>query len=276
VTLIVRKEPGGLKRYLHLGTGNYNPTTARLYTDFSLFTVNDELGADVSELFNLLTGYSRQTEYRKLLVAPVNMRQRITALIENEARAAKEGRPARLLFKMNSLVDPDMIRALYDASRAGVKIDLIIRGICCLRPALDGLSENIRVVSVIGRFLEHSRAYYFANGGADGGPAIYLGSADLMQRNLDRRVEVLFPIEDPELRASIRDDILEVDLRDRVKAWELNSDGSWTRVKPIVDETPINAQQHFLEVRRQLTLEESTQIPDAKFSPATIFPPLSV
>jgi polyphosphate kinase len=277
MTLIVRKEPGGLRRYLHLGTGNYNPTTARIYTDFSLFTVNEELAADVSELFNLLTGYSRQTEYRKLLVAPVNMRQRLTALIENEAHAARQGRPARLLFKMNSLVDPDMICSLYDASRAGVKIDLIIRGISCLRPGVEGMSENIRVVSIVGRFLEHSRAYYFENGGEGGeAAALYLGSADIMQRNLDRRVEVLFPIEDAELRRSIRDDILEMDLRDTLKSWELQPDGSWTRVARSDDAEPISAQLHFLDVRREIVDSDAGKIQEVKFAPASIFPKLPV
>jgi polyphosphate kinase len=270
ITLIVRNEPGGLKRYLHLGTGNYNPTTARIYTDFSLFTANDEIASDVSELFNLLTGYSRQTTYRKLLVAPVNMRERLTELIRAEARAARDGKSARLIFKMNSLVDPDMISELYDASRAGVKVDLIVRGICCLRPGVPGMSENIRVISIVGRFLEHSRAYYFENG-SDGGHAIYVGSADLMQRNLDRRVEVLFPIEDPALRHVIRDEVLEMDLRDTQKAWELNADGSWHRLAINGGETPFNSQQHFIDIRLEPEVE-LPKIPEARFLPATVFP----
>jgi polyphosphate kinase len=245
VTLIVRKEAGGIRRYLHLGTGNYNATTARIYTDFSMMTAREDLASDVSELFNLLTGYSRQRKYRKLLVAPVNMRDRLTALIEREAKHAQSGRPARLLFKMNSLNDPQMIRSLYGASRAGVKIDLIVRGMCCLRPGVAGISENIRVTSIVGRFLEHSRAYYFHNGGRT--PSLYLGSADLMNRNLSRRIEVLFPVEDSALRRHIRDNILEVSLRDNVQARLLKPDGTWVRIKPHKGETPFSSQDYFMD-----------------------------
>jgi polyphosphate kinase len=245
VTLIVRKEAGGIKRYLHLGTGNYNATTARIYTDFSLMTAGEDLATDVSELFNLLTGYSRQRKYRKLLVAPVNMRDKLTTFIEREAKHAASGRPARLLFKMNALNDPQMIRSLYMASRAGVKIDLIVRGTCCLRPGIPGISDNIRVISIIGRFLEHSRAYYFHNGGRT--PSLYLGSADLMTRNLSRRIEVLFPVEDAALRRHIRDNILEVSLRDNVQARLLRPDGSWIRIRPIKGERPFNSQEEFMK-----------------------------
>jgi polyphosphate kinase len=203
------------------------------------------------------------------------MRQRLTEMIANEGAKAQAGRPARLLFKMNSLVDPDIICALYDASRAGVKVDLIVRGICCLRPGVEGMSDNIRVVSVVGRFLEHSRAYYFENGSEDGKrPALYLGSADLMQRNLDRRVEVLFPIEDPELLTSIRDEILEVELHDTMKAWQLSSEGSWMRVEPKDGAEQVSAQLRFLEVRREVIDAEAAKIPEVKFAPASIFPPL--
>jgi polyphosphate kinase len=245
VTLIVRKEAGQIRRYLHLGTGNYNATTARIYTDFSIFTAREDLATDVSELFNLLTGYSRQRKYRKLLVAPVNMRDRLTYFIEREAKHAAAGRPARLLFKMNALNDPQMIRALYAASRAGVKIDLIVRGTCCLRPGVPGISENIRVVSIIGRFLEHSRAYYFHNGGRT--PSLYLGSADLMTRNLSRRIEVLFPVEDAGLRRHIRDRILEISLRDNVQARMLKPDGSWVRVRAQKGEPRISSQEIFMQ-----------------------------
>jgi len=245
VTLIVRKEGGQIKRYLHLGTGNYNATTARIYTDFSLMTAREDLATDVSELFNLLTGYSRQRKYRKLLVAPVNMRDRLTYFIEREVRHAIAGRPARLLFKMNALNDPQMIRSLYEASRAGVKIDLIVRGTCCLRPGVAGISDNIRVISIVGRFLEHSRAYYFHNGGRT--PSLYLGSADLMTRNLSRRIEVLFPIEDAALRRHIRDNILEVALRDNVQARALRPDGSWVRIKPQKGEKPFSSQEMFMD-----------------------------
>ena len=245
VTLIVRKEASGIRRYLHLGTGNYNATTARIYTDFSLMTAREDLASDVSELFNLLTGYSRQRKYRKLLVAPVNMRDRLTAFIEREAKHAISGRPARLLFKMNALNDPQMIRSLYAASRAGVKIDLIVRGMCCLRPGIPGISDNIRVISIVGRFLEHSRAYYFHNGGRT--PSLYLGSADLMTRNLSRRIEVLFPVEDAGLRRHIRDNILEAALQDTVQSRVLKPDGTWVRIKPQKGEKPFSSQSQFMD-----------------------------
>ncbi|MDR3709967.1 MAG: polyphosphate kinase 1 [Capsulimonadaceae bacterium] len=244
VALIVKKERNGIRRYLHLGTGNYNPTTARIYTDFSLFTASEELASDVSDVFNLLTGYSLQHEYRKLLVAPVNMRARLTQMIEREAEHARAGRPARIIFKMNALVDPQMIRSLYAAAQAGVQVDLLVRGICCLRPGVSGVSERIRVISIVGRFLEHSRAYYFHNGGDT--PQLYLGSADLMQRNLDRRVEILFPIESPNLLAYVRDDVLEVSLADTAQARRLMPDGVWVRVRPPEGEEPFSAQDWFL------------------------------
>ena len=192
ITLVVRREDGGLRRYLHLATGNYNAVTAGIYTDCGLLTCDPEMGADATELFNTLTGYSTQRSYRSLLVAPGSMRERIEELIEREIEHAQAGRGGRLIFKMNALVDDRLIRQLYQASQAGVQIDLIIRGICCLRPGLPGVSENIRVISIVGRFLEHSRIYYFGNGGE---PEVYLGSADLMPRNLDRRVEIIFPVQ---------------------------------------------------------------------------------
>jgi polyphosphate kinase len=244
VALVVRKEQGGaLRRYVHLGTGNYNPITARIYTDLSLFTARPDIAADVSELFNHLTGYSRQRRYRKLLVAPVNMRERLMQMIAREAEWARRGRPARLILKTNTLSDTLIIRALYDAAQAGVQIDLIVRGVCCLRPGVPGVSENIRVVSVIGRFLEHSRIYYFHNAGRF---QIYCGSADLMRRNLDRRVEVLFPIEDRTLKQHIRDEILEIYLRDNVNAHELQPDGSYVRLHPAEGEASFSAQDWFL------------------------------
>jgi len=244
VALVVRKEQGGaLRRYVHLGTGNYNPITARIYTDLSLFTARPDIAADVSELFNHLTGYSRQRRYRKLLVAPVNMRERLMQMIAREAEWARRGRPARLILKTNTLSDTLIIRALYDAAQAGVQIDLIVRGVCCLRPGVPGVSENIRVVSVIGRFLEHSRIYYFGNAGRF---QIYCGSADLMRRNLDRRVEVLFPVEDRTLKQHIRDEILEIYLRDNVNAHELQPDGSYVRLHPAEGEASFSAQDWFL------------------------------
>ncbi len=244
VALVVRKEQGGgLRRYVHLGTGNYNPTTARIYTDISLFTARPDIASDVSELFNHLTGYSRQRRYRKLLVAPVNMRERLLQMIAREADWARRGKPARLILKTNTLSDIPIIRALYAAAQAGVKIDLIVRGACCLRPGVPGVSENIRVVSIVGRFLEHSRIYYFHNGGRY---QIYCGSADLMRRNLDRRVEVLFPVEDAALKKQIRDDMLEVYLKDTVNATVLQPDGSYVPRRPAEGETPFSAQAWFL------------------------------
>lgn len=242
LTLIVRREHDGLRRYAHLGTGNYNATTARVYTDMGLLTCRPDICADVADVFNSLTGYSRQVSYRKLLVAPVNIRTCLKLLIEREIVHAQEGRGGRLVFKSNALVDPKIIRLLYQASQAGVQIDLLIRGICCLRPDVPGLSENIHVRSIIGRFLEHSRIYYFANAG---NPEIYLGSADLMQRNLDRRVETLFPIEDSALAEQIHDDILTTYLHDNVRAHVLQADGSYLRATPDNDTVPLDSQAYF-------------------------------
>ena len=247
VALVVRKERDGtLRRYCHLGTGNYNPATARVYTDLSFLTSRPDIGADVSELFNLLTGYSRQKRYRKLLVAPVNMRERLMQMIDREAAHARKGRPARLILKTNTLSDEPIIRALYAAAQVGVQIDLIVRGVCCLRPGVPGVSDTIRVVSIVGRFLEHSRVYYFHNGGK---PEIYLGSADLMRRNLDRRVEVLFPLENPALKKQMRDDVLEIYLKDTVRAHELSAEGEYRRVRPAPGQPPFSAQDYFLRQR---------------------------
>ncbi len=221
--LLVRREAGHSKMYAHVGTGNYNPTTARQYTDLGLFTDDPEICQDISELFNYLTGYSKQTVYRKLLVAPLNLREGLVKRIRKEARHKREG---RIIFKLNHLVDPEVIEALYSASGAGVKIDLLCRGVCCLRPGVPDMSENIRVYSLVGRFLEHSRVYYFAN---DGQPEVMIGSADCMRRNLDRRIEVLVPIEDPVLKTLIKSRILDIYLRDTVKTWELGSDGAYSR-----------------------------------------------
>ncbi len=243
VALVVRKEGEHIRRYIHLGTGNYNAATAQAYEDMGLFTCDPDICADATDLFNYLTGYSAKKEYRKLLVAPVNMRQRFEALIERETEHHKAGRPAHLIFKLNALVDKSIIQKLYLASQAGVKVDLIVRGICCLRPGIKGLSENIRVISILGRFLEHSRVYYFENAGD---PQIYLGSADLMPRNLDRRVEVLFPIEDPRNIRYIRQQMLDTYLRDNTSVRQMNSDGSYTRILPAKDEPAVNAQQIFL------------------------------
>jgi len=227
--LVVRRDLDGIRRYVHLGTGNYNPATARIYTDLSYFTCRPEFGEDASALFNLLTGYSQGHDWKKLNVAPMRLADRLFGLIAREAEHAEAGRPARIIAKMNSLVDPRAIEALYAASRAGVVIDLIVRGICCLRPGVPGVSENIRVISIVDRFLEHSRITHFQNGDA---PEVYLASADWMPRNFRRRVEILFPIEDPRLRSRIVDGILKASLLDNVKARELRADGTYQRVAP--------------------------------------------
>jgi polyphosphate kinase len=226
--LVVRREADGIRRYIHLGTGNYNSKTARTYTDLGLFTCSPSIGADVSDLFNSLTGFSRQRLYRKLLVAPANMRDRFAELIEREVGHARAGRPARIIAKMNALADPDLIAGLYAASEAGVEIDLIIRGICCLRPGVPGVSERIRVLSIIGRFLEHSRIWYFAN---DGAPEYFFGSADWMTRNFDRRVEAVAPVEDAALHPRIHS-LLETCLVDNRQAWELTPNGTWRQRSP--------------------------------------------
>jgi polyphosphate kinase len=243
LALIVRREADALKRYVHIGTGNYNPVTARVYTDLGLFTANEQVGADATELFNYLTGFSRQTEYRRLLVAPVNMRARMVALIEREIENHKEGRPARIVAKVNSLTDTKLIRSLYEASQAGVPIDLIVRGVCALRPGVPGLSDTINVVSIVGRFLEHSRIFYFSNSGEED---IYIGSADWMLRNLDRRVELLVPIDDARLKKHLKEDILDLCLGDNVKARRLLPDGTYERVVREDGEKRIEAQGHFM------------------------------
>ncbi|HEU5378143.1 MAG TPA: polyphosphate kinase 1 [Ktedonobacteraceae bacterium] len=243
VALVVRREADGLHRYAHYATGNYNTGTARVYEDLGLLTCRPELCADTSALFNLLTGYSRQSSYRKLLVAPLGLRAGMIERIEREIAIQQKYSNGQLIFKMNSLVDPRIIAALYRASQAGVQIDLIVRGMCCLRPGVPGLSETIRVRSIVGRFLEHSRIYYFGNGGNE---EIYLGSADMMQRNLDGRVETLFPIEDPVLRAALRDNLLKRLLADTVNAHELQSDGRYIRVLSDPGEPPFDAQAWFL------------------------------
>ncbi len=226
LALIVRREGDALNRYVHVATGNYNPTTSRIYTDIGILTADEEIGADATNLFNYLTGYSRYSNYNCLLVAPVNLRGRMTKLIEREAANAAAGKSARIIAKVNSLTDLDIMRALYAASQAGVSIDLIVRGVCMLKPGVPGVSENIRVRSVVGRFLEHSRIYYFENGGD---AEVFIGSADWMARNLDRRVEVVTPVKSAELRKYLKEVVLETYLRDNVKARELQPDGSYTR-----------------------------------------------
>ncbi|ETX05842.1 MAG: hypothetical protein ETSY2_20600, partial [Candidatus Entotheonella gemina] len=226
--LVIRKEADGIQRYMHMGTGNYNPLTGRLYTDLSFFTYDPAIGADCSDLFNALTGYSLKTAYRKLIVAPW-MRQALIQRIEREICRHHEHGDGYIAFKMNSLVDPQCIQTLYRASQAGVKIDLQVRGICCLRPGVPGMSETISVTSIVGRFLEHARIYYFRNGEQH---EVLAGSADLMQRNLDRRVEILFPIENAHLRDRIINDILAIHQQDNVQARRLLPDGRYERLPP--------------------------------------------
>lgn len=228
IVMVVRREHDRIMRYVHIGTGNYNPKTARLYTDFGLFSCREELGADVTDVFNFLTGYSRQKSYRQLLVAPVNMRDRFLQLIHREIENAQNGLSGRIVAKMNSLVDPQIIATLYEASRAKVQIDLIIRGVCCLRPGLKDISENIRVLSIIGRFLEHSRVFYFHNNGEE---EIYIGSADWMRRNLDRRVEVITPVQELDIAKDLQE-VLGIMLADNRQAWELQADGSYIQRTP--------------------------------------------
>ncbi len=242
IALVVRKEGDQIRRYVHLATGNYNAFTAQVYEDVGMFTVDDDIGADATDLFNYLTGYSAKDDYRKLLVAPINLRQGMMDMIQQEISVHQRGGPGHLIFKMNSLVDPPMIQALYQASMAGVKVDLVVRGICCLRPGIPKISENIRVLSVVGRFLEHSRIYYAHNAGNE---KILLGSADLMQRNINRRVEVLFPVQDRQFIRYLRDDVLETYLSDNVKARQLNTDGTYSRVLAKEGEAPKNS-QHWL------------------------------
>ena len=248
VAMVVRREGDVIRRYVQLSTGNYNAVTAHLYTDLSLFTADEEIGADATDLFNYLTGYSAKSDYRKLLVAPINLRKRLEQFVKREIEHARAGREARLIFKVNSLIDPRLIRLLYEASQAGVKVDLLVRGICCLRPGIPGVSENIRVVSVVGRFLEHSRVFYFRNGGED---EVYLGSADLAQRNLNRRVEVLFPVEKPVLMRHIRDKILAIYLADNVQSRVMNADGSYTRVVPADGAKAVSSQAWLLKHARK-------------------------
>jgi len=248
VLMVVRRDDDQIRHYVHLGTGNYHPKTARLYTDLGLFTCNKKVTNEVATLFNTLTGMSDFRGFEKLMVAPFELANRILRLIHAETENARKGLPARIFAKMNALVDRETIEALYEASAAGVKIDLVIRGICCLRPGIPGVSENIRVVSIVGRYLEHSRIFYFEN---NGHPRIYLGSADLMPRNLFRRVEVLFPVEDSVLKKRITECVISVYMKDNVKARVLASDGSHHRPELKDGELPVSSQQMFMELAHQ-------------------------
>jgi len=245
IALVVRREGERLARYVHLSTGNYNAGTALAYTDLGLFTVDPDIGEDATQLFNYLTGYAHPREFRRLLVAPVNLRERLVELVDREADHARAGRGGHLVFKMNALADERMIEALVRAARAGVQIDLLVRGICCLRPEIAGATERVRVRSIVGRFLEHSRIFWFRNGGAE---EVYLGSADLMRRNLSRRVEVLFPVRDPALVRHLRDVVLATYLADDVRARRMLPDATYERVRPPPGEAGVDAQARLLQL----------------------------
>ena len=247
--LVIRKEESEIGRYVHIGTGNYNRATARVYTDIGLFTADPKIAADVSELFNYLTGYSNQTDYRELLIAPVALRRRFGKLVVREIGHARRGRPAHVIIKCNAITDPSVVRLLYRASQAGVKIELIVRGVCVLRPGVPGVSDNITVRSIVGRFLEHSRIWYFDN---DGKPEVYIGSADLMERNLNKRVEAVCPVRDSELAQFLRHVILEAYLRDNVRARVLQPDGEYVPVTQ--DGAPFDAQQIMMSRRLRAML----------------------
>jgi len=254
VLLVVRKERGGLKRYVHLATGNYNQQTARLYEDLSLFTAREDIGEDATSLFNLLTGYSAPDHWNHLIVAPLGLHEAVLGLITRETEHARAGRPAAILAKMNSLVDADVISALYSAAQAGVEIDLLIRGICCLRPGVQGVSERIRVHATIDRFLEHARIFCFNNGGNE---EVFCSSADWMPRNFRRRVEVMYPILDAALRRRVVNEILTTMRNDNVKGWQLGPDGTYQRVTPSND-APLRSQQRFMELARERARESES------------------
>src|SRR5438128_9062506 len=270
--LIVRLDADRLRHYVHLGTGNYHPRTARIYTDFSFLTTEPQLTDEVAIVFNTLTGLSGYPGLKKLMVAPFDLKQRLIGLIQRERDHALAGKPARIIAKLNSLVDQEIIEKLYQASCADVTIDLIVRGICCLRPKIPGLSENIRVISIVGRFLEHSRIYYFSN---DGQPDLFLSSADWMPRNFLRRVELAFPVENPALRDNLINEVLPRFLNDRVKSRELQPDGSYRRLKPEGPETRAQAQWHFRERSRERAkkLGRKKTPPADKLIPITVVPP---
>lgn len=250
ITLVVRREEDGIRRYVHLGTGNYNDSTARLYTDMGMFTCKQPYGEDATAVFNMLSGYSEPLAWNKLSLAPLWLRDKFLSLIAREKEYALKGRPAKIIAKMNSLCDPGIINALYDASSAGVEIQLIVRGICCLRAGVSNLSENIHIRSIIGTFLEHSRIFYFEN---NGNPEYYMGSADWMPRNLDKRVEILFPVEAPELQAEIKN-ILDIQLADTKKAHLLMPDGTYEKVDQR-GKSPLNSQMYFCEQAKKQTLQ---------------------
>jgi polyphosphate kinase len=251
VCIVVRREPTGIRRYCHFGTGNYNEVTARIYSDAGLLTCNEDFAADATAFFNAITGYSQPIQYRKIAAAPHGLRAKVVEMIESEAERSKQGQKARIIAKLNALVHRDVIEALYRASQAGVKIDLNIRGVCCLRPGVPGLSENITVTSILDRFLEHSRIIYFLHGGEE---EVFISSADWMPRNLDRRVELLVPVEDPACRSRLIS-ILKTSMRDTVKARRLLPDGSYERVKPSRRAKPLRSQETFYKEACEAALQ---------------------
>jgi polyphosphate kinase len=272
VAMVVRREGAGIRRYVHLSTGNYNPSTARIYTDLSLFTARDSYGADATALFNLLTGYSQPASWKRFIVAPMELHNQIISMIEREADFARSGQPGRIIAKMNALVDPDVIRALYRASQTGVKIDLLCRGICCLCPGVEGVSDNIRVTSIVDRFLEHSRVYYFAAGGKD---EVYLSSADWMPRNFVRRVEIAFPVEDPALKARVRDEILALAISDNVKTRRLSPDGTYERIgRAAQGEEALRSQARFIELAKSRAEGPAVE-PRLRLRPTVVLRPAS-
>ncbi len=244
IGMVVRQEGDGIRRYIHLSTGNYNYVTATAYEDIGLFTCDEAIGEDATDLFNFLTGYSGKQRYRKLWVAPVNLRQNLEERIEREIEHARKGEKAHLIFKANALVDPRIIQLLYRASQAGVRVELLIRGICCLRPGVKGISDNIEVRSILGRYLEHSRIFYFRNGGNE---EIYLGSADLMPRNLDHRVEAVFPVEDPEYVVYLRDHVLQAYFLDSCHTRVMQPDGSYVRLRQKEGDETVGVQEWLME-----------------------------
>ena len=263
IALVVRKEEDGIRRYVHLGTGNYNDSTAKLYTDCGMFTCSEAIGEDATAVFNMLSGYSEPSTWNKLVIAPIWLRKKFLSLIQRETRNARAGREARIVAKMNSLCDQGIIAALYEASAVGVKIDLVVRGICCLKTGIPGISENIHVRSIVGNFLEHSRIFYFYN---DGLEDVYMGSADWMPRNLDRRVEILFPVEDEQLKKQVMH-ILEVELADNVKAHILNADGQYVKVDKR-GKVLVNSQEQFCEEAKNSFVEEKEEHRERIFIPA--------
>lgn len=263
ITLVVRKEEDGIRRYVHLGTGNYNDSTAKLYTDMGLLTCSEAIGEDATAVFNMLSGYSEPASWNKLSLAPLWLRDRFLTMIQRETAYARSGEPAHIVAKMNSLCDPELMEALYEASAAGVKIELIVRGICCLKVGIPGISENITVRSIVGTFLEHSRIYYFLNGGQE---EVYLASADWMPRNLDRRVEILFPIENEQLKKEVLH-VLEIQLQDTMKAQIKQPDGSYERVDRR-GKAALCAQEYFMEYARNLNKPQEDTVHDRVFIPA--------